>query len=235
MLASCYARAVIPVRAGQGPLRPARLFLSMIAGLAIVGGCVSGASTEAPTDEAAASPAPATASGGPSASTPGGPSPSGEPLESATPDVATSSPRPSDGACTGDEKNREFFHLAAGAMSWPVYCAVLGEGWFLTGGRYELANGGHLEVTYRGPADVHVALVEGTICSAGSDVETCAPRDAVIGTASFGDREGELGRLGNGLVLDVDRGATPSWRASGVGLSEDDFRTIGADLILVDD
>ena len=206
----------------------------MIAGVAIVAGCVSGASTEARTDEPASSPTVATASDGPSASAPGGPSPSGDPLESATPDVVTTPPGPSDGACTGDEGNREFFRLAAGAMTWPVYCAVLGDGWFLTGGRYELADGGHLEVTYRGPADVHLALVEGTICPAGADVESCAPRDAVIGTASFADHEGELGRLANGLVLDVDRGATPSWRASGLGLSEDDFRTIGADLILVD-
>ena len=119
-------------------------------------------------------------------------------------------------------------------MAWPVYCAVLEDGWFLEGGRYELADGGYLEVTYRGPGDAQVAIVQGTICGGGTDVETCAPRDALIGPAPFADREGELGRLSNGLVLDVDRGATPSWRATGLGLTEDAFRTLGANLVLVE-
>jgi hypothetical protein len=118
-------------------------------------------------------------------------------------------------------------------MSWPVYCAVLPDGWFLEAGSYRLANGGHLEAAYRGPGDARVTILEGNLCD-GADVETCAPRDAVIGPADFGDRAGELGRLGNGLVLDVDRGSTPSWRAIGSGLAEDAFRTIGAAFLVVE-
>lgn len=118
-------------------------------------------------------------------------------------------------------------------MAWPVYCAVLPAGWFLESGSYRLADGGRLEVTYRGPGDVRVEIVEGNVCGA-SDVDTCAPRDAVIGPGAFGDRGGELGRLANGLVLDVDRGATPSWRATGLGLTEDAFRAICAAFLVVE-
>ena len=45
---------------------------------------------------------------------------------------------------------------------------------------------------------------------------------------------GELGRLANGLVLDVDRGATPSWRATGLGLTEEAFRAICAAFLAVE-
>jgi hypothetical protein len=119
-------------------------------------------------------------------------------------------------------------------MSWAVYCGVVPAGWFLETGSYRLADGGRLEVTYRGPSDAHLALVEGNVCAGANEIETCAPRDAVIGPAMFGDLEGELGRLSNGLVLDVDRGSTPSWRATGLGLSEDDFRAINTALLHVE-
>ena len=118
-------------------------------------------------------------------------------------------------------------------MAWPVYCAVLPDGWFLETGAYRLADGGRLEVTYRGPADVHVEIVEGNVC-AGDDADACAPRDAVIGPSPLGDREGELGRLANGLVLDLDRGATPSWRATGLGLTRGGFRAICAAFLVVE-
>lgn len=118
-------------------------------------------------------------------------------------------------------------------MAWPVYCAVLPDGWFLETGSYRLADGGRLEVTYRGPADVHVEIVEGNVCG-GEDADVCVPRDAVIGPSALGDREGELGRLANGLVLDLDRGATPSWRATGLGLSEEAFRAICTAFLVVE-
>lgn len=119
-------------------------------------------------------------------------------------------------------------------MSWSVYCAVLPAGWFLENGTYRLADGGQLEVSYRGPGDVHIAIGEGNVCDqVGSDIEACAPRDTVIGPAAMSDQTGELGQLSNGLVLDVDRGANPSWRVTGLGLSEADFRAICARMLLV--
>jgi hypothetical protein len=208
--------------------------LSTIAGAAIVAACVASPSGGTPTPDAGSTSTPGGASAAPTASGEVGGSPSIDPGETSTPDVVTASPGPPELACSGDDKNRDFFREAAAAMSWPVYCAVLDESWYLEGGRYRLADGGHLEVTYRGPDDAHVAIVEGTICPGGSDIDTCAPRDALIGPAAFADRQGELGRLANGLVLDLDRGATPSWRATGLGVTEDEFRTIGAALTLVD-
>lgn len=119
-------------------------------------------------------------------------------------------------------------------MTWSVYCAVLPDGWFVDAGAYRLANGGRLEVTYRGPGDAHVSMVEGNVCAdLGPDIEVCAPRDAVIGEAAMGDLTGELGRLANGLVLDVERGANPSWRVTGLGLTEEAFRAICAAMLRV--
>ena len=190
---------------------------------------------------------------GRSTTTEGTPSPSGEPTASAGPTpgssptptgTATLTPGPTPSgsqatepatSCSGSDANRVFFAQAAEAVGWDVYCAVLPDGWFVESGSYRLADGGRLEVTYRGPGDAHVSIVQGNVCAEfGGDVERCAPRDAVIGSAAFGDRVGELGRLANGLVLDVDRGANPSWRATGLGLSEEEFRAICAALLRVE-
>lgn len=119
-------------------------------------------------------------------------------------------------------------------MSWAVYCAVLPDGWFVESGSYRLANNGHLEITYRGPADAHLAMAEGNICDGlGEDVDACAPRDSIIGAALLGDQTGELGRLANGLVLDVERGANPSWRVTGLGIAEADFQALCAAMLRV--
>jgi hypothetical protein len=137
-------------------------------------------------------------------------------------------------ACSGNDNNRIFFAKAAAAMTWAVYCAVLPAGWFLENGTYRLASGGELEVSYNGPGDAHIAFVEGNVCDqVGSDVDVCAPRDTVIGPAPLGDQTGELGQLSNALVLDVDRGANPSWRVTGLGLNEADFRAICAAMLRV--
>ncbi len=212
--------------------RRAWLLLPLIAAGVILAACVTGESSLTPGP--GVSPATSAGSSGqddPAGSPSGGPSPSETNGGEATL-VPTTSPGAIGAGCSGNDKNRVFFQQAAASMAWPVYCAVLPDGWFLEAGRYRLADGGHLEVTYRGPADVHVAIVEGNVC-AGADVEGCAPRDAVIGPAAFGTREGELGRLANGLVLDVDRGATPSWRATGLGLTEEAFRALCSAFLVV--
>lgn len=144
----------------------------------------------------------------------------------ATPTDDSGSPSPSDaaGRCSGNDDNRAFFAQAAIAMSWPVYCAVLPPGWHLDTGNFRLANGGHLDVIYVGPAGAQLAIAEGNVCDGlGTDVDVCAPRDSVIGPAALGDMTGELGRLSNGLVLDVERGANPSWRATGLRIADAQF------------
>lgn len=161
-----------------------------------------------------------------------GSSTDGTGLPTVPPDGASTSPAAA--GCSGSDKNRAFFAEAAASMTWPVYCPVLAAGWFLESGTYRLAGGGELEIAYNGPGNLHIAMVEGNACDQfGSDINTCAPRDAVIGRATFGDRTGELGQLSNALVLDVDRGANPTWRVTGLGLSEADFRAICAAMLRV--
>lgn len=232
--AACYARAVIRARAGRADSHPARLLILAIATVATLAACTGGESanpgTPGPGASSTASPVGSEDPTDLPSSSPG----PGETGAASSAPQETGSPGTPAGACSGNDGNREFYLQAAVNMTWPVYCAVLPDGWFLESGSYRLADGGRLEATYRGPDDVYVGLVQGNVCN-GADVEACAPRDAVIGPAAFGDQEGELGRLSNGLVLDVDRGANPSWRATGVGLSEEAFREIGAALLTVED
>ena len=179
--------------------------------------------------------------GTPAASAPATLSPTVEPTTTATPtSVATPSPGdttvPSAAAtgCSGSDKNQAFFAKAAMVMAWPVYCAVLPSGWFLVNGVYHVANGGDMQAEYNGPGDVSIALVEGNACAQfGSDTNACVPRDSVIGPANLGDQVGELGQLSQAYVLDVQRGGNPTWRVTGIGLSEADFRAICAAMLRV--
>jgi hypothetical protein len=161
---------------------------------------------------------------------------------SPSPDATDVTPTPADtGAspppateCSGSDANRVFFSKAAASMTWSVYCAVLPANWFLERGTYGLAAGGELEVSYNGPGDIQVGLIEGNACAQyGSDIDACAPRDTVIDTAQLADQTGELGRLASAFVLDVDRGANPGWRVTGIGMSQADFVAICAAMLRV--
>lgn len=225
---------MLRARATRRPTAAVRVsILFVVLGLgAGLAGC-AGASSEPPGNPTPGATADATPS-----------SPAPDPANTATPDPAATDgpagtpaatpPATPAAACSGSDANREFFAQAARSMAWSVYCAVLPEGWFVEQGNYQLAAGGRLDVTYRGPSDARLSLAEGTLC-ANLDVDACAPRDTVLGPAAFGDLEGELGQLATGLVLDVGRGANPSWRASGLGLDEAGFRELGAALLLVSD
>ena len=184
-------------------------------------------------------PSPALTSGattGSSASAPAsattGPSDTAEVTSPPASQTAEVTPAPP--ACSGNDNNRAFFAKASTVMTWSVYCAVLPDGWFVEKGTYRMANGGELEIAYNGPGHVHIAMVEGNTCDQyGSNIDACAPRDAVIGQAYLGDRVGQLGQLSNAFVLDVDRGANPSWRVTGLGVSQADFVAICAAMLRV--
>jgi hypothetical protein len=222
------------------PRRPISPVLLLLLGL-LAGACAPSIATTVAPGSQSASPiagasgagstaAPTTVPGGTATAAPGSETPS----SSDTP--GSSGPAPSDLAtgCTGSERNKAFFALAAAGIAWDVYCAVLPDGWYFANGNYRLGGGGWLTASYRGPEGAQVSIVEGNICADyGSDVDRCAPRDVVLGAAAMGDRPGELGRLANGLVLDVDRGADPSWRVTGLGLTEDAFRSIAAAFLRV--
>lgn len=219
-------------RAGPLPrLRPASVLLLAF----VLGACspsVSPTGGSPSTGLESAQPSQVLPSGSPSASAV---EPSSSPTGGETPGSSAapspSGPVPSGGAaaCSGSDANRTFYVQAAAGMAWAVYCPVLPDRWYLENGSYQLGNGGILAATYRGPNQAHISIVEGNVCAEfGSDVDLCAPRDLVIEPASMGDLTGALGRLGSGLVLDVDRGANPSWRVTGLGLSQADFEAIAA-------
>ena len=155
------------------------------------------------------------------------------PIETATPPVDEPSGSASTGpgaaaACSGSDKNRDFFRAAASALSWTVYCAVLPAGWFVDTGQYRQAGGGWVEIAYRGPGGARLELHEGAFCAEG---DGCVPPGTELGDAPFGDRTGTLVALDDGgFALVVDRGEKTSWLAVGTGMDEATFRKIGAAL-----
>lgn len=177
----------------------------------------------------------ATASGEPEP-TAIGPTPaaSGTPAPTASPAVLPSDPAPTPdpvaptldpgaspgpaAGCSGSDANREFYAALAGAVAWPVLCAVLPRGWYVSAGSYRLANGGRLEIGYQGPAGARVTLTEGNFCTESSG---CVPPGEDAGPADLGPLAGTLVRLDDGgFAVVVDRGLRPSWLLVARGLEE---------------
>lgn len=130
--------------------------------------------------------------------------------------------------CAGTDDNRDFYAGAAANLSWPVYCPILPSGWSVTTGRYQLAAGGWLKITYKGPGGVRLDLSQGAFCSAS---DGCVPSGSDTGPAAFGDLSGTLVSLDDGnYSIVVDRGERLSWLATGIGLEADVFRDIVAGL-----
>lgn len=141
-----------------------------------------------------------------------------EPTNSTGPSSAATSEPSTAAACTGNDANREFFANVAAAVDWTVSCAVLPRGWFVNTGRYRLANGGNLVISYKGPNGASLALSEGGFCSDGSG---CVPPGTEAGDAAFGRQDGTLVQLDDGgWAIVVDRGANPSWLLVAEGLGK---------------
>jgi hypothetical protein len=133
-------------------------------------------------------------------------------------------------ACAGSDDNRDFYAATADAVSWPVYCPVLPAGWFVTAGQYSLADGGQMEISYRGPAGAAITLRQGVVCGGGA----CAPSGDELGDTAYGDLTGRLWDIGDGgFEVLVDAETSPSWVLTASGLSESDVRAIAADLVVV--
>jgi hypothetical protein len=135
--------------------------------------------------------------------------------------------------CSGNDGNRDFFRSVADAVAWPVYCAVLPEGWFVDAGQYRLANGGWLEIAYRGPGGARLELSEGAFCDAADD---CVPAGTDGGDASFGDLPATLVALDDGgTAIVAARGEAQSWLAVLRGVDESEARGIAAALLRIED
>jgi hypothetical protein len=107
-----------------------------MATLAIVAACVGGESAGPGTPDPATSPSSSADASRP-VETPGGdPSPTASSGDTPTPVVASSPPGVPSDACSESDANRVFFRQAAASMAWSVYCAALGDGWFVDAGSF---------------------------------------------------------------------------------------------------
>ena len=211
----------------------------LLLGSVLVAACAGPTTTEPPgsSTPATATPEPATPDA-PSA-TPDTPEPSPT-AEPATPEPATEEPageptEPGDdgsagGECTGTEENLAFYREFAEIVEWAVYCPVLPTGWFVGTGQWRQAEGGRLEISYRGPHGAGAMLQEGSYCPGEGD---CVPPGEDVEPIPFGDLEGMLVRTDDGWAVVVDRGERQSWLLTITGVDETDARRIAADLVEV--
>jgi len=230
-----------------GRLRPDGRKLPFILLLVVVsamGACGQATSTDEPTASAQSG---ATDAAGPldSAETPPGepsseestasvePTISQQPSATAGPSNGSSADPGSAAACSGSDENRDFFASMAAAVDWTVYCPVLPDGWFVDDGRYRLAGGGWMRISYDGPGDATILLQQGAFCAESGG---CVPSGREVGETAFGDRTGVLvaGDDGSWSTV-VDRGATRSWLLIVSGLDEAAARTIAAELLAIAD
>ena len=224
------------------------LLLAAVLAAACGSGTPSSGSADTPGASIAPSAAPAdtggTGSAGPSSTEPSGSaaspaSPSAAPTVTPKPSVATPSAGPSStvtasagtgtaDACTGSADNRSFYANLAASVSWDVYCAVLPKGWVVDSGRYRLANGGWLKISYKGPGGATLSLSEGAFCT---DSSGCVPPGSDAGDAALGALPGTIVDLnGGGYAIVSAAGQTLSWLMVTSGLDQATTASFGAAL-----
>jgi hypothetical protein len=136
--------------------------------------------------------------------------------------------------CSGGVDAAGFFKATSMMAKFDVYCAVLPAGWSVESRTGDDGQPTTLvTVTYMGPGGETLALFEGDVCSAGQSL--CAPAGSGLGTAKFGDLEGELfaGPPDAGYALYVAPGLSPSCKATGKGMSLETFKSLTAALIMI--
>ena len=158
-------------------------------------------------------PAGASPSTGPSAEP--GESPTPGTTEAPSPTAIPPSPGGAAAACTGNDENRSFYAGVAEAVAWDVYCPVLPAGWFVDTGSFRLANGGRLEIAYKGPGGARLELREGAYCTGDDD---CIPDAPDAGPAAFGDRPARLLDVGDGRWLVVAEDGSIDWEVRSIAL-----------------
>jgi hypothetical protein len=135
--------------------------------------------------------------------------------------------------CTGEADGPGSFKADSMSAKFDVYCAALPDGWRRTAMDDHAQVVTSVTVTYRGPEGEVVVLTEGDFCT--ESPKACAPWAEDLGTAMFGDRHGELvkGPPGADFALYVDPGLSPSWKATGSGMTVESFKVLTAALIVV--
>lgn len=231
-----------PGRYAHAVLRP-RLALVLALALSATACGATASSTPVPSPPDASSSlepgsSDAVQSGGPSADPGSSPSPvASSPGDSVAPSPSPppSGPPSAAAACTGSRANRDFFANAALALPWPVVCAVLPDGWFLSSGSYQLASGGKLLAAYKGPGGEVVELSEGAFCH---DLGGCVPPGAETGGAALtADPAAFAGTFVNlddgGFAIVVNGGAAISWLFAAHGLDEQTARSFATATVVV--
>jgi len=135
--------------------------------------------------------------------------------------------------CTGEADGPGSFKAASMNMKFDVYCAVLPAGWQRESMSGDEQVGTVVTAVYRGPNGETFGLSEGDICLLGASA--CPTGGTDLGTAMFGDREGQLvgGPPGADFALYVAPGESPSWKATGTGMTVESFRALTGALIVV--
>jgi hypothetical protein len=135
--------------------------------------------------------------------------------------------------CTGEADGPGSFKAASMSATFDVYCAALPAGWHRESMSGDQQPATTVTVTYRGPNGETLTLSEGNLCSAGQSA--CATAGTSSGAAMFGDREGQLFEAppGADYALYVAPGQSPSWMATGKGMSLEAFKALTTALIIV--
>ena len=134
--------------------------------------------------------------------------------------------------CTGEGDGPGSFKAAAMTANFDVYCAALPAGWQRTAMTDLMPGATSVTATYRGPNGETFQLTEGDFCT--DSAAACAP-GAALGYASFGGLKGQLvsGPPGADFALYVSPGMSPSWKATGSGMTRESFEGLAAALIVV--
>lgn len=176
--------------------------------------------TPMPTDTPVALPSPSTIA-----------TPTTAPTDTPTDTPAASGSGGPAAACTGTAEHQAFFAEAASVLSLDVYCAALPTGWWLQATEYKEANGGYLTIQYKNLGGGQIDIGEGNFCAGLPD---CWASASDLGTASFGDRSGQLKLLAGGqYAVFVDSGTTHGYRMIGKGMSQADFVAMAAAMVKV--
>jgi hypothetical protein len=134
--------------------------------------------------------------------------------------------------CTGEAGGAGSFKAASMSAKFDVYCSVLPAGWQRTAMNDFAQVVTSVTATYVGPNGEKLELAEGDFCSEGATA--CAPGES-LGTAMFGDRQGHVVSRppGADFALYVAPGESPSWKATGSGMTLEQFEALTAALIVV--
>jgi hypothetical protein len=104
---------------------------------------------------------------------------------------------------------------------------VLPKGWHVDSGKYRLANGGFLVISYKGPNGAGLSLCEGSFASESG----CSISGSDSGNAAFGSMAGTLVTTdAGGFAITAARGQQPSWLMITSGLDQATTVALGAAL-----